>query len=138
MKIHQHLNKGNKGSVFDKTSRLTLRSEHDEEMSYLAWLADAVRSGQAHRLYCEEKAKEPGVLQGLTTWELTSAKEVWLAVCSGFPASLSVDDLKKLASKGLVCDLRLLPGRGRYAGRFEYMHTDRLEIVVRAMTILGI
>jgi hypothetical protein len=137
MEIHQRAGKKAKGGCFINTSRLTLRASVDEEMTYLAWLANAVRSGQTHQLYIEEKAKEFGILEGLTEEDLSNAREVYRSICEGRSVNLDVGDIEDLEIVGLVRDVRRLPGRGRYAGRYEFMPTDRLHIVVYALASLG-
>lgn len=133
MKIHQHRSGRAKGSVFEKTTRLTFRAENEDEEAYLAWLANAVRSGQTREIYFEEMSKEPDVLEGLTEEDLINAKEVIRSMAEGRQVHLHLGDVEDLESKGLVRDVTALPGRGRYAGRFEFMATDRCEIVVLAM-----
>lgn len=137
MKIEQHVNRKSRVSCFIKTSRLILRAEIDEEMSYLAWLADHVRCGNAHELYLQEKAKEPGVLDGLAEDELINAREVYRSICEGRSVNLDIGDVEDLEVAGLVRDVIRLPGRGRHAGRFEFTPTDRLYVVVHAMALKG-
>lgn len=138
MKYSQHAPRRSKVGCHTKTARLILRAETDEEMAYLAWLTNQVRCGNARQLYYEEKAKEPDVLAGLTDDHMRNAREVYRSGCEGRGVQLDLGEVEDLERVGLVRDLRVLPGRGRYAGRFEFMPTDRLEIVVRAMAALGL
>lgn len=137
MRYSQHAPRKGKGGCLTRTSRLVLRAETDDEMTYLAWLADQVRSGETRELYYAEKAKEPGVLEGLTEEQLNNVREVYRSTCEGRSVYLDLGEVEDLEGAGLVRDIRVLPGRGRYAGRFEFMATDRLYIVVRAMASLG-
>lgn len=124
--------------MYEKTARLNLKAEDDDEMAYLAWLANHVRGGHAHELYLQEKATEPGVLDGLTEELIINAREVYRFICEGRPIDLESREMEELEEAGLIHTLRVLPGRGRYAGRFEFMPSDRLYIVVYAMRFVGI
>lgn len=137
MKIHQRAPK-NSGGIHEKTSLLELRAQNDDDLVYLAWLGRAERSGQTREIYREEIARQPGVLDGLTEETLRDAYEVYRSGCEGRLVSLDLGRIEDLEERGLVRDVKLLPGRGRYAGRFEFTSTDRLEIVVRAMQIKGL
>ena len=64
--------------------------------------------------------------------ELCDARHVLSCVYEGVDCSLPMDRLRALEKRGLVTDIDLKPGRGRYANRYEYMWTDKLEELVKA------
>jgi hypothetical protein len=68
-----------------------------------------------------------------TESELRQAKHVLSAVYEGVDAWLTIDEMRALEKRGLVSGLTLKPGRGRYANRYEYMWTDKLEKLVEAI-----
>ena len=69
-------------------------------------------------------------LDDFTEDELMNARHVLLAIYEGVDANLSYEEAEALQTKGLLCDLVKLPGRGRYAGRFEFYWNDELKDIV--------
>lgn len=64
--------------------------------------------------------------------ELWDARHILLAVNEGVPVDLSADEMEKMAKRGLVYDIKRLPGRGRYANRYTFEWHDKLVTLVRA------
>lgn len=62
----------------------------------------------------------------LTEKEIRNARHFWSAVCEGVDADLSFEEAQALEAKGLIEKLTKLPGRGRYAGRWEAYPSDLL------------
>ena len=118
--------------IHSRVHRLTIEAEHTEEREYLCWLTDMIRSGNTHQQYLEEQAKKPDALKDLTADDIRDAQWLWGAVCAGDYLSRSYDQMLPFQERGFIRDLERLPGRGRYAGRFEFSFTDKLQIVVLA------
>lgn len=112
--------------------RLTLEAEHAEERDYLRWLTNMMRSGNAHQQYLEDESRKPDALQGLSDDDIRDARWLWAAICGSQPVPRKYAQMIPLQEKGWIRDLEQLPGRGRYAGRFEFYPTDKLQIIVLA------
>lgn len=68
-----------------------------------------------------------------TDGELADAKHLFSAVCEGVDASISHERMTHLAERGLVENLERGPTRGRNAGRYTFLSTDKLENLFRAL-----
>lgn len=64
--------------------------------------------------------------------EISKAKHVLSAVYEGVDCWLTIDEMRALEKRGLVTDVNVKPGRGRYAGRYEFRWADKLEALVEA------
>lgn len=65
--------------------------------------------------------------------ELYKAKHVMSAVYEGVDVNLTIEEMRELEKRGLVTDIKVKPGRGRYAGRYGFEWTDKLEELVKAV-----
>lgn len=62
-----------------------------------------------------------------------NGRHFWSCILEGVPALLDREEAKELQRHGLIEKYRELPGRGRYAGRWEATWTEKLQDMVRAM-----
>lgn len=67
-----------------------------------------------------------------TADEIADARQCLSCVFEGVDCSLPIERMRAIEKRGLVTDLDAKPGRGRYANRYEYMWTDKLEELVKA------
>lgn len=105
----------------------------DEEMRSIAGQCE-LEDQQAREWQQSQSELAPVTLLGelWTRDELCDARHVLSCVYEGVDCSLPMDRLRELEKRGLVTDINLKPGRGRYANRYEYMWTDKLEELVKA------
>lgn len=62
-----------------------------------------------------------------------NAVHFWNASLEGVPALLSREDARELLEAGFIEDYTELPGRGRYAGRWQATWTDKLRNFVQEL-----
>jgi hypothetical protein len=89
----------------------------------------------AEREYAASQAQSVcnGLLGELwTNDEISDARTVWSCTCEGVSIPLSFSEVFDLEKRGLVKNLKLISSRGRYAGRYEFYATDKLEKLVKA------
>ena len=68
-----------------------------------------------------------------TSEDITDARYIWSCVCEGADCSLTINRLRELEKRGLVEDVKVKPGRGRYANRYEYLWADKLKGLLEAV-----
>lgn len=64
--------------------------------------------------------------------EIHKAKHVLSCVYEGVDVTLTIEEMRALENRGLVTDINVKPGRGRYAGRYGFEWTDKLKALVEA------
>lgn len=64
--------------------------------------------------------------------ELADARHFWSAINEGIDAGIPYMRALKLQERGLIKDVEEKPGRGRYANRYSFNWTDKLEQLVAA------
>jgi hypothetical protein len=65
-------------------------------------------------------------MEQLTEDEKDNARTFWRCMGEGEEIPLGYSEVKRLEELGLVENLEKLPGRGRYAGRWNAIWTDKL------------
>ena len=65
--------------------------------------------------------------------DITDARYIWSCVCEGVDCSLTINRIRELEKRGLVEDVKVKPGRGRYANRYEYRWADKLKSLLEAV-----
>jgi hypothetical protein len=71
-------------------------------------------------------------MEQLTEDEKDNASTFWRFMLEGEAIPLSYPEVKRLEDVGLVENLEKLPGRGRYAGRWNATWTDKLAELMKS------
>jgi hypothetical protein len=79
----------------------------------------------AYKIGCVE-------MEQLTPDEEDNARTFWRFTLEGESIPLSYAEVKRLEELGLVENLDKLPGRGRYAGRWNAIWTDKLADLMKS------
>lgn len=132
--MHYNAQAPKKKHLMQACKRLTLTAMDEREEAFLCWLFKQSNIGGLMKLWDPKEAEafDDTLLKGFTDDELWTARHVLVAIYEGEPPDIAFKAAMSLQEKGLLKDVEKLPGRGRYAGRFEFHHTDKLEQVVMA------